>query len=78
VSFSAGVPFDEKRHEVAYRALVKSRVRLPNDTSNLIWRELRILADQALLNFGDQRLLAGLGHLDSLRPARKTANSTHC
>jgi hypothetical protein len=53
-------------------------VRLPNDTSNLIWRELRILADQALLNFGDQRLLAGLGHLDSLRPARKTANSTHC
>ena len=68
--FLTGAPLNKKWHKIPYRALREARVRVVDRGRNLIRRELRIPAGEALRRFGDQHSFIDLGHRDSLRPSR--------
>jgi hypothetical protein len=68
------VPLDEQWNEVPDAALLESRVRGLNGDSDVIRRDLRELVGQPALDFGDQKLLADLCHVDSLRLSTSTVN----
>jgi hypothetical protein len=62
----AGAALDEQRNKIPYRTLVESRVRALDGSRDLIRREMRIPAGQSALDFGNQQLLADLGHIRQL------------
>jgi hypothetical protein len=57
----AGAALDEQRNKFPYPTVVESRVRALDGSRDLIRREMRILAGQSALDFGNQQLLADLG-----------------
>ena len=68
--FLTGAPLNKECDKIPYRALREARVRVVDRGRNLIGRELRIPAGEALLHFGDQHSFIDLGHRDSLCASR--------
>ena len=66
--------FHEQRHIISDPTSVESRVHACHRRGDLVRREMRILAGQMCLDFGDGSLLADLGHRDSFQVAGAIVN----